>query len=73
MAWDSQQYLKFANERNRPCLDLISKLQGDFNTILDLGCGPGNSSKNLFHQYRNIKCYTITDNTCCMSIEHTGW
>ena len=55
MAWDSQQYLKFANERNRPCLDLISKLQGDFNTILDLGCGPGNSSKNLFHQYRYAK------------------
>lgn len=51
MPWDSKQYLKFANERKQPCIDLISRLNGDFNSILDLGCGPGNSTENLFKKY----------------------
>lgn len=51
MAWDSEQYLKFANERKQPCIDLLSRLNGTFNTILDLGCGPGNSTKNLKEKF----------------------
>lgn len=47
MAWNSNQYLKFANERTQPCLDLINKLDGNYDYILDLGCGPGNSSFEL--------------------------
>ncbi len=53
MAWDSKQYLKFENERKQPCIDLLSRLDGDFYRILDLGCGPGNSTKNLFDKYNN--------------------
>lgn len=53
MSWDSIQYLKFSNERQQPCTDLISRLNGDFNKILDLGCGPGNSTQNLFERYKN--------------------
>ena len=51
MAWDSKQYLKFANERKRPCLDLISRLDGKYDRILDLGCGPGNSTANLKNRF----------------------
>lgn len=51
MAWDSAQYLKFFDERKQPCTDLLSRLYGDFNKILDLGCGPGNSTVNLFRKY----------------------
>lgn len=51
MAWDSKLYLKFANERKQPCIDLLSRLDGEFNRILDLGCGPGNSTENLFAKY----------------------
>lgn len=53
MAWDSQQYLKFAQERKQPCMDLIHRLPGDFSAILDLGCGPGNSTKALRDVYRH--------------------
>lgn len=53
MAWDSDQYLKFSNERNQPCLDLISRLEGNFKAILDLGCGPGNSTQNIFEKYKD--------------------
>lgn len=51
MAWDSDLYLKFAEERKQPCIDLLSRLDGTFERILDLGCGPGNSTENLFRKY----------------------
>lgn len=51
MAWDSELYLKFAKERKQPCIDLLSHLDGRFEKILDLGCGPGNSTENLFEKY----------------------
>lgn len=51
MAWDSNLYLKFANERKQPCIDLLSRLDGKFGRILDLGCGPGNSTENLSEKY----------------------
>lgn len=43
--WNSKQYMKFEKERTQPSKDLISRICGrDFNRILDLGCGPGNST-----------------------------
>lgn len=51
MTWDSDLYLKFANERKQPCIDLLSRLDKEFDKILDLGCGPGNSTENLFKKY----------------------
>lgn len=53
MAWDSKQYLKFSDERKQPCLDLISRLNDEYKSILDLGCGPGNSTKNLHNKFKN--------------------
>lgn len=43
--WNSNQYMKFERERTQPSKDLISRIEGmDFPRILDLGCGPGNST-----------------------------
>lgn len=53
--WDSKQYLKFAEERKQPCIDLINRLDDNYNYILDLGCGPGNSTNNLKNKYENAK------------------
>ena len=53
MAWDSSKYLQFAAERKQPCIDLLSRLHGEFHTILDLGCGPGNSTANLREKVGN--------------------
>ena len=47
MNWDTNQYLKFAEERKQPCLDLLARLEGPFASVLDLGCGPGNSTGNI--------------------------
>jgi trans-aconitate 2-methyltransferase len=46
--WDADLYLKFANERTQPSLDLISRIAIESPcNIIDLGCGPGNSTNML--------------------------
>src|SRR5882724_6567940 len=43
--WDSDQYLKFANERTQPAVDLLTRVAMDApRSVADLGCGPGNST-----------------------------
>jgi len=46
--WDSMQYLKFETERTQPAIDLARRIGCDNpKRILDIGCGPGNSSQVL--------------------------
>src|ERR1700744_2241046 len=47
-AWEPNLYLKYANERARPATDLIAQIRLDSPArIVDLGCGPGNSTEQL--------------------------
>ena len=46
--WDSGQYLRFAQERTRPARDLAARVKvPPDGLVLDLGCGPGNSTAVL--------------------------
>lgn len=49
--WDPAQYLRFADERTRPLRDLLARTPAvphePAATILDIGCGPGNSTAVL--------------------------
>ncbi|MBD2774778.1 trans-aconitate 2-methyltransferase [Iningainema sp. BLCCT55] len=46
--WNPNLYLQFANERTRPSLDLIARIAiSNPQRIIDLGCGPGNSTEML--------------------------
>jgi len=54
--WNPNQYLKFKNERTQPSLDLISRISLENpTTILDLGCGPGNSTAALRRRWPDAK------------------
>jgi len=55
--WNPDLYLKFKNERTQPSIDLISKINISFRpkSILDIGCGPGNSSQALLQRWPGAK------------------
>jgi trans-aconitate 2-methyltransferase len=42
-AWDPERYLTYSDERGRPFVDLLRRVDADHPaTVVDLGCGPGN-------------------------------
>lgn len=46
--WNAEQYLKFNRQRTQPAIDLANRVrQSPFQTIGDIGCGPGNSTAVL--------------------------
>jgi trans-aconitate 2-methyltransferase len=48
MSWNPERYLKFRGERTRPSVDLVARIEADDPaTVIDLGCGPGNSTAVL--------------------------
>src|SRR3954453_2794505 len=41
--WDPDRYLTFADERGRPFLELVARIDADAaRRVVDLGCGAGN-------------------------------
>lgn len=49
--WSSEQYRKFEKERTMPSIDLINRIEIAPHSILDIGCGPGNSTNRLAKRF----------------------
>ena len=50
--WDPGLYMKFADERIRPSTDLVARIDIENpKSIIDIGCGPGNSTQILHRRW----------------------
>ncbi len=65
--WDPDQYLKFKDERTQPSIDLVNKINIAYSpkNIVDIGCGPGNSSQVLLRRWPQAQLVGV-DNSPAM-------
>lgn len=58
--WQPDLYLQFKSERTQPSIDLVSKInQVNPKRIIDIGCGPGNSTQILAQKWPKSKIVGI--------------
>lgn len=76
MAWDPAQYLKFADHRLRPALDLLARIDSDAPArVVDLGCGAGNVTALLARRWPQAAVTGIDPSTAMLERarqEHPG-
>ncbi len=64
--WNANQYLKFKNQRTQPAIDLVNRICVEQpKKIIDLGCGPGNSTAVLAERFQAAKILGV-DNSADM-------
>ncbi|MEJ7633803.1 methyltransferase domain-containing protein [Aeromicrobium sp.] len=57
--WDPARYLQFADQRSRPFVDLVGRVQGEPRTIVDLGCGPGHLTAVLRARWPEARIHGV--------------
>jgi trans-aconitate 2-methyltransferase len=58
--WSAAQYLAFEEERTRPVRDLLAAVPPiDARRVIDLGCGPGNSTEVLARRFPHARATGI--------------
>ncbi|MBR4221889.1 MAG: methyltransferase domain-containing protein [Victivallales bacterium] len=65
--WNAEQYLKYRAERTQPSLDLVRRVTVPSpRRILDLGCGPGNSTAVLREAFPQAETILGVDSSADM-------
>lgn len=66
MTWNPTLYRRFEDERTRPVRELLARVPlEDAQLVVDLGCGPGNSTELLLERFANARV-TGTDTSAEM-------
>ena len=64
--WNPDLYMQFRSERTQPSIDLIARINPvEPRSIIDIGCGPGNSTQVLMNRWPKAKI-TGLDNSSAM-------
>ena len=59
-SWDPSVYSEFETERTRPAIDLLSRISHlRPRSIIDVGCGPGNSTELLARAFPDAEIIGI--------------
>jgi trans-aconitate 2-methyltransferase len=61
--WDANLYLRFADHRLRPALDLMGRLGSANGAIYDLGCGAGNVTRILAERFPQVEAIVGVDSS----------
>ncbi|MEV6977813.1 methyltransferase domain-containing protein [Kitasatospora sp. NPDC093806] len=74
--WDPAQYLRFADERTRPLRDLLARVPAlphePAPTVLDIGCGPGNSTAVLRERWPAARLTGIDNSAEMLATARAG-
>ncbi len=67
--WDAREYLQFADERARPFVELLARVQHPAAAhVVDLGCGPGNLTALLVDRFAHAQVVGV-DNDDAMLVQ----
>ncbi|GAA5008477.1 methyltransferase domain-containing protein [Kitasatospora paranensis] len=71
--WDPDQYLRYADERTRPLHELLARVPGlpAAPTVLDIGCGPGNSTAALRARWPDARLTGVDDSAPMLATART--
>jgi trans-aconitate 2-methyltransferase len=74
MSWSPEQYLKFADHRLRPALDLLARIPAENpETVIDLGCGPGNITEWLKKRWNDARIIGVDSSAEMLAAAKTRW
>ena len=72
--WNPDLYLKFGNERTQPSIDLVARINCDNpQRIIDIGCGPGNSTQVLAQRWPGARITGIDNSPAMIEKAKAGY
>jgi trans-aconitate 2-methyltransferase len=71
--WDAKTYPRFADERTQPAVDLAARIKlAAPKHIIDLGCGPGNSTEVLRRRWPEAEIFGLDQSPEMIAVASTS-
>lgn len=67
--WNPSLYLQYETERSRPAAELLSRVAlENVRSVVDLGCGPGNSTALLHQRWPSAQISGVDSSPAMLSV-----